>query len=107
MIRADVLQLVEEQQPRGMFDATEETLREVFCTVRSVGMNESYLAKSQGLHPELVFELSDIAEYKNEKECIYDGVRYRIIRSYATVARVELIVERIGGYNVVTAPKGT
>lgn len=98
MVRADVLTLIADQQPRGAFETPVETTRKVFCNVRSVGMSEMYRALSEGLHPELIFDLSDRAEYKGEKVCLYSGLRYRIIRVYETAQRVELTVERMTGY---------
>lgn len=98
MVKADILTLIAEEQPRGVFDPQKETTRDVFCEVRSVGMNERYRAESLGLHPELVFRLSDYAEYQGEKLCEYQGERYRIVRTYVQAERIELTAERVVGY---------
>ena len=98
MVKADVLTLIAEEQPRGIFDAKQETTRDVFCEVRSVGFNERYRAESLGLHPEIVFRLSDYAEYNGEKLCEYNGERFRIIRTYVQAERIELTAERVVGY---------
>lgn len=95
MIRADELTLISEVQPRGAFEAVAETSRVVFCTVRSVTMNESYTAKSVGMNPEIVFVLSNYAEYQNEKLCEWNGVRYRIVRTYVNRENIELVCERV------------
>jgi len=94
VIRQDVLILVgEDPQAHGIFDEPTEIQRTVFCTVRSVGMNEFYRAMENALRPTFVFTLSDMAEYQGEKICIYQGVRYRVVRTYMNNPRVELTVE--------------
>lgn len=98
MVKADVLTLIAEEQPRGVFDPPKETTRDVFCEVRSVGFNEQYRAESIGLHPELVFRLSDYAEYEGEKLCEYNGERFHIIRTYVQGERIDLTVEKVIGY---------
>lgn len=92
----DVLTLVSENPAaHGVFDNVTETQKQVFCTVRSVGMNEAYQARANGLHPQYVFVLSDFADYAGEKICIYNNVRYRIIRTYRNNQGIELTVEEV------------
>lgn len=95
MMRSDVIYLVaEDPAAHGIFDRPEETLRMVYCAVKSVGLQEYYRALEQDLHPTFVFVLRDYAEYKAEKVCVYNGKRYRIVRSYVTPQNsVELTVE--------------
>ena len=50
---------------------------------------------SNGLHPSFVFKLTDFADYNNEKICVYNGVRYRIIRSYRRNQGIELTAEEV------------
>lgn len=95
MVRADVIELIGEQQPRGAFETVTETTRRVFCTVRSVTMNETYTARSVGLDPSIVFVLSDYAEYQGEKLCEWNDVRYRIVRTYVAKEQIELVCERV------------
>lgn len=95
MINADEIILIAENQPDGAFDERTETRHRVYCNVRSVGMRENYEAHSAGLDPELVFVLSDIAEYAGEMLAEYHGTRYRVVRTYVTQTKVELTVERI------------
>ena len=89
----DVLTLVSEAQPHGVYDDAVEAQRTVYCTVRSVGMTEAYRAMSNGLHPSFVFDLTDYSDYHGEKVCIYKGVRYRIVRTYRQNQSIELTVE--------------
>ena len=80
---------------RGRFDPVSEVRREVYCTVRSVGMRETYEALSHGLRPEWVFELAHSFEYNGEKRCEYHGVPYDIVRSYVNESDgIELTAER-------------
>lgn len=96
MVRADVLELIQETPAaRGVFQEPEISKRTVFCTVRSVGMQESYIAMGHGFRPEWVFELTHAFEYQGEKRCIFRGVEYCIIRTYVTEADgIEITVER-------------
>lgn len=94
MTRQDILYLVSENpQAHGIFDKPTETARKVYCTVRSVGMNEYYRAMENGLQPTFSFVLTDYAEYKGEKICIYGSTRYRIVRTYVAGQSIELTVE--------------
>lgn len=94
MIRQDVLYLIGEvPKAHGVFETVTEPRRKVFCTVRSVGMNEFYRAQENAMHPTYVFTLTDSAEYKGEKICEYAGARYAVIRTYVDRQRIELTVE--------------
>lgn len=93
MIFRDVITLISETQPHGVLDDPVETSRQVYCSVRSVGMTEAYTAMSNGLHPEFVFLLSDYGDYQGEKICEYQGTRYRIVRTYRQNQGIELTVE--------------
>lgn len=90
----DVITLVSESPAaHGVLDDITETQKQVFCSVRSVGMTEAYQAMSNGLHPQFVFVLSDYADYGGEKVVIYNGKRYRVIRTYRQNQGMELTVE--------------
>lgn len=96
MFFRDVLKLIgETPEAHGVFDAIEESVKTVYCTVRTVGMNEAYQAMANGLHPQFVFTLSDYADYSGEKICEYNNVRYRIIRAYRNNQGIELTAEEI------------
>jgi hypothetical protein len=102
MVRADVLTLISDvPDVRGRFDPVSEVRREVYCTVRSVGMRETYEALSHGLKPEWVFQLTHSFEYNGEKICEFHGIRYHVIRTYVTEADgIEITVERGNSANV-------
>lgn len=94
MRRQGVLYLIaEDPAARGAFQQPAETLRRVFCEIRSVGYQEYYRAMERDLYPTLVFRLADYAEYRGEKLCLYEDVRYRIVRTYVDGQAIELTVE--------------
>ena len=94
MMFRDVITLVAENPAaHGVLDDVTETQKQVFCSVRSVGMTEAYQAMSNGLHPQFVFILSDYADYDGEKVAIYNGKRYRVIRTYRQNQGIELTCE--------------
>lgn len=99
MTRADTVTLIAESpEAHGVFDTHTETQREVYCSVRSVGMRESYEAKAIGLNPETVLILPYDFEYQGEKECLFGGTRYDIIRTYAAETDgIELTIQRKDG----------
>lgn len=81
MERNDVIYLISEKpEAHGVYDKPETTERMVYVTVRSVGMQERYLAMAHDRNPEAVFELADIAEYQGEKRCRWNGKVYDIMR---------------------------
>ena len=96
MMFRDVITLVSESPAaHGVLDDVTETQKQVFCSVRSVGMTEAYQAMSNGLHPQFVFVLSECADYNGEKIVIYHDKRYRIIRTYQQNQGMELTVEEV------------
>lgn len=71
-----------------------ETKREVFCGFRSIGMKEFYSANSTDFRPELKLILADYLDYDDETLAEYNGVRYRILRTYRVGQELELTLER-------------
>lgn len=91
MIRDDVLFLVNENPAaHGIFDPPAETQRMVYCRVHSVTRSEFWHAMQAGIEPELVFEISDYADYNGEKLLVYNGRRWRVVRTYVTAHTVSL-----------------
>ena len=75
-----------------------ETKRTVYCTVKSIGQQEAYLAMGQGLNPELKVILAHDFEYEGEQLCEVDGVRSNVIRTYVNEADgIELTLQRVTG----------
>lgn len=68
----------------------QETSREVFGRLGSIGQAEFYQAHSVGLKPELKFILADYLDYENETEVEYLGQRYRVLRTFRNGQEMEL-----------------
>lgn len=99
MIRADVIYLITENpNPHGVFDTTTPTERVVYCTVRSVGMSEFYRAHEQGLEPQIVFVLSDYADYNGERLIRWGDKMFRVIRTYVDGLSIEITCEEAEAY---------
>ena len=96
MIRVNVLDLITvSPEPAGVGTERTETKRTVYCTVKSIGQQEAYLAMGQGLNPELKVILAHYFEYEGERQCELDGVRYDIMRTYETETDgIELTLQR-------------
>lgn len=95
MIRAEVIKLITENpEAHGVFETPDDAAEQVFAEIRSVTRSESYLAKSAGLDPEYIFRLTDYADYNGQRKCIWNGVPYRIIRTYVDGQSIELTVEK-------------
>ena len=87
MMRANAVDLITvNPEAAGVGTEPSETKRTVFCTVKSIGQQEAYLAMGQGLNPELKVILAHDFEYEGERICELDGVRYDILRTYITEA---------------------
>ena len=97
MMRANVLDLITvSPEAAGVGTEPKETKRAVYCTVKSIGQQEAYLAMGQGLNPELKVILAHDFEYEGERLCELDGVRYDILRTYVTETDgIELTLQRV------------
>ena len=95
MIRVNVLDLITvNPEAAGVGTEPTETKRTVYCTVKSIGQQEAYLAMGQGLNPELKVILAHDFEYEGERLCEMDGVRYDILRTYVTETDgIELVLQ--------------
>ena len=96
MLKADVIDLITvDPEAGGVGTDRQETKRTVYCTVRSIGQQEAYLAMGQGLNPELKVILNHDFEYGGEGLAELNGVRYEILRTYITEADgIELTLQR-------------
>jgi len=99
MMKANVVDLIQvSPEASGVGTEPTETKRTVYCTIRSIGMQEAYQAMGVGLNPELKVILAHDFEYGGEGLCEVCGVRYRILRSYITETDgVELTLQREAG----------
>jgi hypothetical protein len=64
----------------------------VYANKKSVRQSEYYQAQSNGVMPELTFEVR-IIEYDGQRYLTYNNKRYRIIRTFEKGEDVELICE--------------
>lgn len=62
----------------------QETPRQVFVRVSSIGLKRKMEAMASGLQLAWKLTLSDAAEYKDEEIIEYNGVRYNIVNVYIT-----------------------
>ena len=99
MLRSNIAVLIgESPEARGVLEEATETRRTVYCTVKSIGQTEAYQAMSVGMKPDIKIVLAHDFEYQGENLAELEGVRYRILRSYATEADgIELTLERVRG----------
>lgn len=79
---------------------SDDTRREVFCRLRSVGHTEFYEAYATDYRPELKFTLADYLDYEGESLVKHDGTLYRVIRTYRTGHEIELTVGRASAEEV-------
>ena len=97
MMKADAVDLITvSPEAGGVGLEPTESKRTVYCTVKSIGQQEAYLAMGQGLNPELKVILAHDFEYEGEGLCELDGVRYEILRTYITETDgIELTLQRV------------
>lgn len=99
MMKSNVVTLISEvPAAHGVGEEPEEVRRTVYCTIRSIGMQEAYQAMGIGLNPELKVILAHDFEYGGEPVCEMSGVRFTIIRTYITETDgIELTLQRVDG----------
>lgn len=96
MMRADVIQLITEtRSAHGVHETITEAAREVFAEIRSATRSEYYNALNAGIQPAFVFHLTLAEDYQDERYVRYNGLKYRVVRTYMTDDDgIELTVER-------------
>lgn len=88
------------QDDDGIWRTRDQSEREIFARVSSVGRNEFFAAGEAGLRSEHQFTIS-AAEYQDETMCEYEGKPYAIYRTYRVpdTDMLELYVQRKVGVN--------
>ena len=106
MMKSNVVALIQRSPVvGGVGTEPTETKRTVYCTVKSIGMQEAYQAMGVGLNPELKVILAHDFEYNGEDLCELNGHRFRILRSYITETDgIELTLQREAG-NALPIPE--
>lgn len=80
---------------------------EVFCNEKGVKRNEFYQAQAQGYRPELCVEIK-ATDYNRESHIEYDGIMYRIIRTYPVKREcLEVIAQSLVANDGQEATNGT
>lgn len=90
----ELLTLVKRELAADGYTVTSEIRREVFCRLASIGQSEFYQAQATDLRPELKFVLADYLAYEGEYLCIFDGVWYRVIRTYRAGQELEIVAQK-------------
>ena len=73
----------------------QEVKTDIYCAIKSIGRNEFYIASKGGLKPEVIFVINNY-EYSSEKEILFEGKRYKVIRTYLIgFEEIELTCERV------------
>lgn len=90
----DVIQLRSYTENTDEYGITKRTTndRTVFAQMKSIGQTEFYQAQADGLKPEMKFILADYYDYKNEKEVVYNGNVYSVLRTYRDGNHIEITV---------------
>ena len=92
----DVIALLDEIETDELDDygdkIIKQEIKEVFAERMSVGMQEFYQAQTEGFKPEIKFLLSDYLDYDNQKYVIYNGFKYKVLRTYQKGNQLEITV---------------
>ncbi len=70
---------------------------DVFARMKSIGQTEFYQAQTVGIKPELKFVLADYLDYAGQQYLSYDGIRYKILKTYRKEDSNELEITCYGG----------
>ena len=99
-----VLGLVQTAQATNEYgDTVKESpvVRSIYCKVVSIGQNEFYQAQTSGYKPEIKFVIADYYDYQGESEIVFEGVRYKVLRTYRKGTEWEITA--YGGVRNVSA----
>lgn len=75
---------------------------ELFAEQKSIGQKEFYQAQTEGEKPEIKFVIPDYLDYNDQQIVIYEGVRYKVLRTYRNTKN-ELEITCYGGVRDVSA----
>lgn len=83
MDRSDVIELVSttrQKNSKGIYE-TVEVKKQIFCSVRSVTMQEFFQGGQMGLKNQIRFDVFQY-DYDGEEVIIHNGNRYSVYRTY-------------------------
>lgn len=101
MDRSNVIKLISQTYTRDNINQMipVDTIRQVYCDVRSITRTEWFDAGRNGLQPIYVFTMF-APDYQGEKIVEFEGHRYGVYRTYrARNELLEVYVEEKGGLN--------
>ena len=85
--------------------AATETKRTVKVTEKALGMQEAYQALGLGLNPEKRLLIPYDKDYRGERELMYEGERWKVLRVAAGEYNgVLLTIQRMNGNSVPIPP---
>ena len=85
--------------------AATETRRTVKVTEKALGMQEAYQAMGLGLNPEKRLLIPYDKDYRGERELMYEGERWKVLRVAAGEYNgVLLTIQRMSGNSVPIPP---
>lgn len=88
-----LLDMAVTRSAKGFARYNKETGRTVLATISGVKRSEFYTASAAGMKPSATFCVHP-ADYQDEKFLVYEGKRYKVLRSYPkTLRETELICE--------------
>jgi SPP1 family predicted phage head-tail adaptor len=69
------------------------TRNTIFCNEKSISQSEFYQAHAQGLKPQIKLVIK-VADYNKEQVVEYEGVRYRVLRTFKSSSEdIELVLD--------------
>lgn len=99
MDKSSSIKLIKEIQTQDEIGQyiTSESIKEVFCNVKSITRTEWFEAGRSGFKPALMFIIFEY-DYEGESIVEYQGKRYGVYRTYiARDEQMELYVQEMGG----------
>lgn len=82
-----------------------EVRRKVYARAKSITQTEFYQAQTVGQKPQIKFILATERDYQDEEELIYEGVRYKVQRTYIN-ERDEVEITCYGGVRDASTENG-
>ena len=69
------------------------TRNTIFCNEKSISQSEFYQAHAQGLKPQIKLVIK-VSDYNKEQVVEYEGVRYRVLRTFKSSSEdIELVLD--------------
>ena len=86
-----VEELESEEKDEHGNPVADRVLKQRFADLKSISQTEFYQAQTNDYKPELKFELSDCLDYAGEEKVVYEGVIYKVLRTFVIGRKIEII----------------